>query len=171
MNTARSPRSGLFLGLAVTIGCLAGLALLAAAYQLFYGSEGSCEENRAAARMAQVSAAAPATAAGGTPVPEQPRVECMDDSGEPWVVADSTYAYDTDARSLATRYWDTAKGEGWKADRGRADALDGFRSGFGMCFQKEVAGEPATLRVTAAGPGRFVASVESALDGSSISCN
>ncbi|MER5759782.1 hypothetical protein [Streptomyces sp. NPDC002082] len=171
MITAHSPRRGLFLGLAVTIGCLTGLALLAgSAYLLFYRSEGSCEEKQAVARMAQVSTAAPAAVAGTTLVPEKTGVECMDDSGDPWVAADSAYAYDTDAQSLATRYWDTAKEEGWKAVDGRAEAPDGFRSGYGMCFQKEVAGEPALLRVAAKGPGRFVATVESALDGSAISC-
>lgn len=171
LNTAHSPRRGLFLGLAVTIGCLTGLALLAgSAYLLFYGSEGSCEEKQAVARMAEVSTAAPAAATGTTLVPERTSVECMDDSGDPWVAADSAYAYDTDAPSLATRYWDTAGEEGWKAVGGRAKAPDRFRSGFGMCFQKEVAGEPAQLMVRADGPGRFVVTVSSALDGSEISC-
>ncbi|MCX5409139.1 hypothetical protein OHA37_35460 [Streptomyces sp. NBC_00335] len=171
MTTARSPWRGRLWGLAAVIGSLVGLALLSqSVYSLFYGSEGSCEENKAAARMAQVSTAAPAAAAGTTPVPERTRLECMDDSGEPWIAADSAYAYDADARSLATRYWETASEEGWKPTGTRAKAPDEFRSGLGMCFRKEVAGEPALLRVGADGPSRFVATVESALDGSAMSC-
>lgn len=171
LTTAPSPWRGRLRGLAAAIGSLIGLALLAGSvYLLFYGSEGSCEENEAVARMAQVSAAAPAAAAGTTPVPERSGVECMDDSGDPWVAADSAYVFDTDARSLATGYWDTASEEGWKEVGARAEAPDGFRSGFGMCFQKDVAGGPALLRVRADGPSRFVVTVESALDGSAISC-
>lgn len=169
--TARSPWRGRLWGLAAAIGSLAGLALLAGSvYLLLYGSEGSCEENGALARMAQVSAAAPAAAAGTTPVAERTGVECMDDSGDPWVAADTAYTYATDARSLATQYWDAASDEGWQAAGTREEAPAGFRSGFGMCFQKEVAGEPALLRVGADGPSRFVVTVESALDGSAISC-
>ncbi|MCX5010738.1 MULTISPECIES: hypothetical protein [unclassified Streptomyces] len=171
MITAHSPRRGLFLGLAVTIGCLTGLALLAGSmYLLFYGSEGSCEENKAVERMAQVSAAAPAAPAGTTPVAERTGVECMDDSGDPWVAADSAYLHDVDAQSLVAHYWDTARKEGWKAVGTRAQAPDGFRSGLGMCFHKEVAGAPALLRVGADGPKEFTVTVESALDGSTISC-
>ncbi|MET9324943.1 hypothetical protein ABZX75_33080 [Streptomyces sp. NPDC003038] len=171
MTTAHSPRRGLFLGLAVTIGCLTGLALLAGSvYLLFYGSEGSCEENKAVERMAQVSAAAPAAAAGTTPVAERTSVECMDDSGDPWVAADSAYTHDVDAQSLVTHYWDTARKEGWKAVGTREEAPDRFRSGLGMCFHKEVAGEPALLRVGSDGPREFTVTLESALDGSTISC-
>ncbi|WP_158717286.1 hypothetical protein [Streptomyces sp. NRRL F-4474] len=165
MSATRSPRRGMRLGLAAALG----LALPAGSlYVLFYGSEGSCEETRAAERMAQVSAAAPAAPAGATPV--RTSVECMDDSGDPWVAADSGYTHDLDARSLAAHYWDTAGRDGWKAVGTRAQAPDRLRSGFGMCFQKEVAGRPALLRVGADGPKEYVVTVESALDGSTIPC-
>ncbi|MGA5643537.1 hypothetical protein ACPCTN_32955 [Streptomyces cinereoruber] len=167
MNTTQSPRRGIYLGLAATLG----LALLAGSlYVLFYGSEGSCQETRAAERMAQISAAAPAAPAGATPVAERTSVECMDDSGDPWVAADSGYTHGLDAQSLATHYWDTAGREGWKAVGNRAQAPDRLQSGFGMCFQKEVAGQPALLRVQANGPKEFAVTLESSLDGSTISC-
>ncbi|WP_328738229.1 hypothetical protein OHA91_39110 [Streptomyces erythrochromogenes] len=167
MNTTQSPRRGMYLGLAATLI----LALLAGSlYVLFYGSEGSCEETRAVERMAQVSAAAPAAPTGATPVAERTNVECMDDSGDPWVAADSGYTHGLDAQSLAAHYWDTAGKEGWKAVGTRAQAPDRLRSGFGMCFQKEVAGQPALLRVGADGPKEYVVTVESALDGSTIAC-
>ncbi|MFZ3495503.1 hypothetical protein ACODT5_20145 [Streptomyces sp. 5.8] len=169
--TARSPWRARLWGLAAVIGSAAVLAWLAgSAYQLFYGAEGSCEESGAVARMAQVSAAVPAVAAGTTPVAERTGVECMDDSGDPWVSTYNAYTYATDTGPFAAHYWDIATEEGWKADGTRAEAPDGFRSGFGMCFQKEVAGAPASLHVGADGPGRFVVTVESALDGSAISC-
>lgn len=170
MATAHSPRRALFLSLAVTIGCVTGLAWLAGSmYLLFYGSEGSCEESKAVERMAQVSAAAPAVA-GTTPVAERTNVECMDDSGDSWVAADSAYTHDVDAQTLATNYWDIARKDGWKAVGTRAEAPDRFRTGLGMCFHKEIAGEPALLRVGADGPREFTVTVESALDGSTISC-
>lgn len=170
MTTAHSPHRGLCLGLAGTIGCLTGLALVAGSvYVLFYGAEGSCGENKAVERMAQVSAAAP-VAAGTTPVAERTGVECMDDSGDAWVSADSVYTHDVDARTLATHYWDIATQDGWKAAGTRAEAPDRFRTRLGMCFHKEIAGEPALLRVGAGGPREFTVTVESALDGSAISC-
>lgn len=170
MTTAHSPCRALFLSLAVTLGCVTGLALLAGSmYLLFYGAEGSCEENKAVERMAQVAAATPSAAAGTTPVAESTSVECMDDSGDPWVTADSAYAHDGDAQPLMAHYWDTAAKDGWKAVGTRAQAPDRFRDS-GVCFRKEVAGEPALLRLSSTGPARFVVSVESALDGSKMPC-
>lgn len=169
MIPTHSPRRGLAIGLAVTFGCVTVLALLAGSLYLFYGSEGSCEEDKAVQRMAQVSAAVPAAAAGTTPVAESSGVECMDDSGDPWVTADSIYTHDGDVRPLVTHYWDTAAKDGWKAPGPRARAEDGLR-GSGICFRKEVAGEPALLRVSSIGPTRLAVSVESALDGSALPC-
>ncbi|MFD4244059.1 hypothetical protein ACFWP3_21030 [Streptomyces sp. NPDC058525] len=167
MISAQSSRRGLYLGLAATLG----LALLAGSlYALFYGSEGSCKEPKAVERMAQVSAAAPAAPAGAARVAERGGTECMDDSGDPWVAADTAYTHDLDAGSLAAHYWDTAGKEGWKPVGTRAQAPDRLRSGFGMCFQKKVAGEPALLRVGSDGPTEYTVTVESALDGSTISC-
>ncbi|MFD8888861.1 hypothetical protein ACFV0H_41480 [Streptomyces erythrochromogenes] len=111
--------------------------------------------------MARVSAAAPAVPAGATPVTDRTYVECMDDSGDPWVM---------DAKSLVAHYWDTASQEGWKAVGTREQAPARFRSGSGMCFHKEVDGAPALLRVGSDGPTEFAVTMESALDGSTITC-
>ncbi|MFF3675836.1 hypothetical protein ACFYYS_17890 [Streptomyces sp. NPDC002120] len=171
MITTQSPRRGPFVVLAVIVGCVTGLALLAgSAYLLFYGSEGSCQESKAVERMARVSAAAPAVPAGAMPVTDRTYVECMDDSGDPWVMANSAYSHDMDAKSLVAHYWDTASKEGWKAVGTREQAPAQFRSGSGMCFHKEVDGAPALLRVGADGPTEFAVTMESALDGSTITC-
>ncbi|WP_158754401.1 hypothetical protein [Streptomyces sp. NRRL F-2580] len=46
----------------------------------------------------------------------------------------------------------------------RAKAPERFRGVSGMCFRKDVAGEPALLRGRSAGPGEVLVAVESALD-------
>ncbi|WP_404952764.1 hypothetical protein [Streptomyces sp. 147326] len=171
MIPVRSPRRGLILGLAVTLGCVSGLGLLAGSlYLLFYGSEGACEETDAQERMAQVSAATPAAAAGTAPVADRTVTECMDDSGDPWITADSAYTHGGDVRPLITHYWDTAAADGWKAVGTRAEAADRFRSVSGMCFRKDVAGDPALLRVGSTAQAGLIVSVESALDGSAMPC-
>ncbi|MFD4870925.1 hypothetical protein [Streptomyces sp. NPDC058412] len=155
----------------ITLGCVSGLGLLAGSlYMLFYGSEGACEEPGARERLARVSAVVPAAAAGTVPVAERSGAECMDDSGEPWMSANSVYTHGGDVQPLITHYWDTATADGWKAVGTRAKAQERFRGVSGMCFRKDVAGEPALLRVGSVRPGEFLVAVESALDGSSIDC-
>ncbi|MEJ8640298.1 hypothetical protein WKI68_00430 [Streptomyces sp. MS1.HAVA.3] len=88
----------MILGVVVGLASLVCLALLAgSAWLLFYGSEGACDENAALERMEQVAAAAPAAAAGTTVVAERSGAECMDDSGDPWMSADTVYSHDGDA--------------------------------------------------------------------------
>ncbi|MEU7725545.1 hypothetical protein AB0B78_09885 [Streptomyces sp. NPDC040724] len=171
MIPVRSPRRDLILGVTITLGCVSGLGLLAGSfYMLFYGSEGACQEPGAQERLARVSAAVPAAAAGTAPVAERTGAECMDDSGEPWMTANSVYTHGGDVGPLITHYWDTAAADGWKAVGTRAKAADRFRTVSGMCFRKDVAGEPALLRVGSTGPGEVLVAVESALDGSSMDC-
>ncbi|MEU4356281.1 hypothetical protein [Streptomyces virginiae] len=68
MITTQSPRRGPFVVLAVIVGWVTALALLAgSAYLLFYESEGSCQKSKVVERMARVSAAAPAVPVGATP--------------------------------------------------------------------------------------------------------
>ncbi|MDX3534536.1 hypothetical protein PV721_09160 [Streptomyces sp. MB09-01] len=171
MIPVRSPRRGLILGLAIALGSASGLGLLVGYfYLLAYGSEGACEETGAQERTAQVSAATPAAAAGTTPVADRTMTECMDDSGDPWITANSLYTHGGDVRPLFTHYWDTAAADGWKAVGTRAGAADRFRSGSGMCFRKDVAGEPALLRVSSTKREELFVSVEAALDGSAMPC-
>ncbi|MFF4434101.1 hypothetical protein ACFYZ4_33740 [Streptomyces sp. NPDC001513] len=171
MIPVRSPRRGLILGVTITLGCVSGLGLLAGSlYMLFYGSEGACEEPGARERLARVSAVVPAAAAGTAPVAERSGAECMDDSGEPWMSANSVYTHGGDVQPLITHYWDTATADGWKPVGTRAKAQERFRGVSGMCFRKDVAGEPALLRVGSVRPGEFLVAVESALDGSSMGC-
>ncbi|WP_327411681.1 hypothetical protein [Streptomyces sp. NBC_01233] len=90
MIPVRSPRRGLIVGLTIALGCVSGLGLLAGSFSmLFYGSEGACKEAAAQECVAQVSATAPAAAAGTAPVADRTGTECTDDRGDPWNTADS----------------------------------------------------------------------------------
>ncbi|WP_435813585.1 hypothetical protein [Streptomyces sp. NBC_01310] len=161
----------MILGVVIALATMICLALLAgSAWLLFYGSEGACEENPALERMEQIAAAAPAAANGATVVAERSGAECRDDSGDPWMTADTVYAHDGDAPPLITHYWDTAAKEGWKAGGTRNEAPDRFRNVDGICFRKDIAGEPALLRVRSLGADELMVSVESALDGSKMPC-
>ncbi len=84
--------------------------------------------------------------------------------------ADTVYTHGGDAQPLVTHYWETAAKEGWKPVGTRKEAPDRFRTVVGICFRKDIAGEPALLRVQSDGPTELRVSVESALDGSKMPC-
>ncbi|MFP1629749.1 hypothetical protein ACLB9X_32355 [Streptomyces sp. 5K101] len=110
--------------------------------------------------------------AGARPAPglEGVQTECMDDSGDPWLAATSGYESDADQQTVLDHYRKETKEDGWTPLRPAGEAGGTPDAPADSCYRKDLAGDPALLRIHYTTPTEYLISVESSLDGTLVEC-
>ncbi|MEV0218627.1 hypothetical protein [Streptomyces sp. NPDC050704] len=163
--------------LAVSVVAVLCVAELGSAYFLggglvLDGMGADCSES--GKRMAQVSSASvvPSPPVGATLLEGHVDAgsECMDDSGAAWLAVDRYYRFDGGQEAVTAHYRQAAEQSGWTPNG--SELVDASVPGApaDVCFDKDLAGAPALLRLHFEQSRTFLMSVESSLDGEPMEC-
>ncbi|MEW1870787.1 hypothetical protein AB0420_22165 [Streptomyces caelestis] len=166
-----------FVSLTVSVVAVLCAGELGAAYflggGLFLDRMGvSCEKS--GKRMAQVSSASvvPPPPAGAALLEghEEAGGECMEDSGAPWLAIDRYYRFNGGREAVVIHYRQAAEKSGWMPSGPESAEASASEAPFDVCFDKDLAGAPALLRLRFESTRTFLMSVESSLDGEPMEC-
>lgn len=94
----------------------------------------------------------------------------MEDSGAPWLAVDRYYRFHGDRGAVVIHYRQAAERSGWMPSGPEPAEASASEAPSDVCFDKDLAGAPALLRLRFESTRTFLMSVESSLDGEPTEC-